>query len=136
MGFVSGGFRPKAREELDDTDETAWPKNSRGETSDPWQSGYYIRLSGEDGQVYTWAATSAGAKRAIGDLCREFARKRTNPFVKLSASFYRHREYGKINTPELKVVGWDAGQPSAPSLPAAREAKPALAERIDDDIPF
>lgn len=136
MGYVSSGFQPKNREELDDADETAWPKNSRGEVSDPWQFGYHIRLSDEGGQVYTWSATSAGAKRAIGDLCRQFAHKRTNPFVKLSASNYRHREYGKINTPELTVVDWADQEPRASAKPALTAVKRDPPTVDFDDVPF
>ena len=131
IGFVSAGFQPKAREELDDVDETSWPKNSRGESNDPWQFGYYIQLFDEDGQAFTWSATSAGAKRAVGNICRQFAKKKINPIVKLGASSYRHNEYGKINTPELAVVGWSDEEPPKPALTVT---KPAV--ELDDSIPF
>ncbi len=139
VGLVRDNFVPKPREKLDDNDKATWPKNSRGEANDPWQFGYYLRLTDDDGNAYAWTAASSGARRAIGDLSRQYMRKRVNPLVKLGAGSYRHREFGKINTPELKVVGW---ADEAPALPKPT-AKPALEHRpfapieaIDDDIPF
>jgi hypothetical protein len=134
IGYVASGFQPKSRAELDDVEESSWPKNSRSEASDPWQYGYFVRMSDEDGGVYVWTAASAGAKRAIGTLCGQFARKRVNPIVKLSASSYRHQAYGKINVPALQVVAWSDAEPDKPALTDKRR-NPTPAD-LDDSIPF
>lgn len=133
VGYACDNFVPKKREELDDTDEASWPKNSRGEANDPWQFGYYLRLTDDDGNIYSWTAASSGARRAIGDLSRQYLRKRANPLVKLGAGSYRHREFGKINTPELKVVGWADDKPA---LVANKLSPASLSAPIDDEVPF
>ncbi len=124
VGFVATGFVSKERDELNDANKDAWPKNAKGEATDPWQFGYYLQLSDEDGQTYTWAATSDGARQAIGDLSGEFSRKRTNPRVRLGAGWYKHRIYGRINTPKLEITGWS--EPDAPVLPPTPPRKPML----------
>jgi hypothetical protein len=134
IGFVRDNFVPKQREELDDNDQSSWPRNSRGEPNDPWQFGFYLRMTDEDGNVYAWTAASSGARRAIGDLSRQFLRKRVNPHVELGAGSYRHREFGKINVPELKVVGWADSEPAKPAI-GHRPFAPVDAI-IDDSIPF
>jgi hypothetical protein len=144
VGFVRDNFRPKERSELDDNDPASWPKNTRGEPNDPWQYAFYLRLTDEDGTLYTWTASSKGAMRAINDLCRQYLRKRVNPIVELGSSSYKHREYGKINSPVLKIVGWADDEPDKPALPApqptpksAPDQRPfAPIEAIDDSIPF
>jgi hypothetical protein len=121
------------------------------EPQDPWQHGYYLRLSDEDDQVYTWSATSTGAKRAIGDLSRQAARKRRDPIVKLMSDSYKHSDFGKVDIPVLKVASWaeDSAPPTAGTLPppsanvAAFPAREPGSVTItsgralrDDDIPF
>jgi len=128
IGYVSTGFKPKDRGDLDDFEEAAWTINSHGEKKDPWQFGYFLKLSDENGQGYTWAAGSNGAKRTIGDLCSVYARKKLNPIVILGAGFYKHRTFGRINTPKLDVAGWSN---DALALPAREPFEP-----IDDEIPF
>jgi hypothetical protein len=86
IGLVAAGFVPKDRQKLGDLNKDEWACNNIGQPTDPWQFGYYLRLSAEDGQVYTWSAASAGARRAVGDLTRQVIRKRQNPLVRLATS--------------------------------------------------
>jgi hypothetical protein len=130
IGFVRSGFVPKQRNDLDAFDEGEWPKNQNGEPADPWVWAYYLRFSDENGAAYIWAASSTGARGAIGDLSKKFARKRANPIVKLASGSYRHAQYGKVLIPVLDVVGWDESDAGTPAL--AAPAAPAFA----DDIPF
>jgi hypothetical protein len=151
IGYVAESFAPKERNDLGDLDEADWPKNKQGEPVDPWEYGYFIRLADESGRVYAWSAISAGAKRAIGDLSRQFSRKRRNPLVKLTGDSYRHPTYGKVIVPVLEVVGWtDDVAPTAATLPPPGANIAAFPDRargsatitsgrnavIDDDIPF
>jgi hypothetical protein len=142
IGFVRTGFVPKQRNDLDDFDETKWPVSPDGKPSDPWQWAYYLRLTDADGSTYVWTANSTGARGCVGDLAKKFARKRAaNPIVRLDSSSYRHPQYGKVYVPVLEDVGWEESAPplasgtASPLLPST-ETRPALAEQIDDDIPF
>src|SRR5271155_2720131 len=56
VGLVAEGFQPANRDELSDTDQADWPFNKNGERADPWQFGYYLRLTDEDGNGYSWPA--------------------------------------------------------------------------------
>jgi hypothetical protein len=140
IGYVADGFVPKNRKELGDLDAAEWPTNKSGERPDPWQYGLFLRLAADDGQVYTWSATSSGAKRAVGDLTRQVIRKRLNPLVRLATSNYRHRVYGKVVVPSLEVVGW-ADPDTALAPPTQAEPVAALSAQkqpvdLDDDLPF
>jgi hypothetical protein len=105
------------RAQLDDNDPASWPKNSRGEPTDPWQYAFYLRLTDEDGTLYTWTAASKGATREINNLCSQYLRKKANPIVELGSYSYKHREFGRINSPALKIVGWSDAEPDRPALP-------------------
>ena len=100
--------------------------------------------------MYVWTASSAGARGAIGDLAKKFAKKRVNPIVKLSTGSYKHAQYGKVQVPVLEIVGWEAPESTPlPPVPGPSSPKPSLAgpaggagpqaavfEEIDDSIPF
>jgi hypothetical protein len=148
VGRVAEGFAPKRREDLGDEDEDLWPLNKSAVKTDPWQFGYTLRLVGEDGQVYVYNATSFGGRGAIGSLCGQFARRRSNPFVKLTSSSYKHKLYGRTFVPVLEVVGWeDIGTADAPkkvtapprgklTVTSGKPAAPKSADDFDDEIPF
>jgi hypothetical protein len=140
IGLAAAGFVPKDRQKLGDLNKDEWPCNNIGQPTDPWQFGYYLRLSAEDGQVYTWSAASAGARRAVGDLTRQVIRKRQNPLVRLATSNYRHRVYGKVVVPSLEVVGWSdpdtALAPPTQAEPVATLSAPKQPVDLDDDVPF
>jgi hypothetical protein len=139
IGFVRNGFVPKQRNDLDSFDENEWPLNQNGEHSDPWVWGYYLRFADENGAAYVWTASSAGARGAIGDLSKKFAKTRANPIVKLSSGSYKHSTYGKVLIPALEVVGWDEGgalpRPS-PALTAPATTAAGAPAFDDSDIPF
>jgi hypothetical protein len=133
VGRVLDGFEAR-REDLDELDESAWPLGQDGKPQDPWQFGYFLRVENvEDGTSYLWTASSFGARKAIGDISRKFARKRQNPIVRLTASSYKHRNpaFGRIFEPVLEVVEWDETS-AAPAL-----AAPAPKAFVDDEaVPF
>jgi hypothetical protein len=135
VGFVRDNFIPKERNELDEVNEATWPKNNSGLPNDPWQWAYYLRFIDEDGNIYMWTASSSGARRCIGELSRQYRRKLTNPIVELSAGSYKHRQYGKINTPVLKVVDWSDDTPALTDARPKPGAAPAPVD-LDDSIPF
>jgi hypothetical protein len=140
LGFVGDGSKPDHRDELGDMDENLWPLNGRGEPNDPWQFAFFLQfLDLNDRTIkYIWAASSAGARREIGCLCRAYAQRQSAnalPVVMLEADYYRHRNYGRIDTPELSIVGWIDEETVAAQ---AQVSKPVtdVACDLNDEIPF
>jgi hypothetical protein len=142
IGYAAEDFRPKARSELGDTDSNSWPLNTRGERNDPWQHGYYLRLSSEDGdEIYAWAATSFGARKEVGTLTRAYANRRKRrlgglPIIVLGADTYRHKEFGKVDIPRLEGVGWTEAAPTAAAIAPPPKVVGHVVQDLDDSIPF
>jgi hypothetical protein len=133
IGFIRNGFVPKQRNDLDAFDEKEWAAGPDGKPADPWSWSYYLRLVDENGGAFVWTASSHGARGAIGDLAKQFARKNRNPIVRLDADSYRHAQYGKVMVPVLAVVEWDEADVEMPAL-AAPASPPANFD--DDGVPF
>jgi hypothetical protein len=112
IGKVADGFKPPPREELGDTDENKWKdKDADGHPKDPWTVQWFLPLIGvETGDVFTFVTSSKGGVGAIGDLCRVYGHKQREnllPIVALKARSYKHPRYGRVETPDLAIVGWD-----------------------------
>ena len=72
-------------------------------------------ISGEDtGTLVRYSATSVGGTKAFKHLLDAVVRRAGEghaevvPIVHLEVDSYRHKKYGKIFTPELKIVDWAA----------------------------
>lgn len=122
--------------------ETAPPNAKRG-----WeiQVGMSLKcLNGEDaGMECRFSTTSVGGKRAVQELAVEIAaqveadQSQPVPVVALERDHYMHKSYGKIYTPEFRVLEWvgmDGGKtdaapaaPVAPAVEAAPKRRPAVA---------
>jgi hypothetical protein len=161
--MVSIGSRllPPRRDELGDNDPGTWETDDRGDKRDPWQPTSYLPMvSNNDGEVFTFAASSKGGIEALGKLSRIYAAHRRSapgqlPVVTLSNSGYQHsrRELGYIKTPLFVVTGWvpasqfnemaalagydflEGNEPAPTEIPAAPTAVVKL-DNMDDDIPF
>jgi hypothetical protein len=138
---VADGFKVPARSELADTDPKKWDMDSDGEPRDPWVLQWYLPLVGvESGELITFVTGSKGAICAIGTLCRVYGRKNRDgllPIVALKMRSYKHKKYGRIETPELPIVGWD-GEPTAlePTAPPSQPRIGDAAGDLNDLIPF
>jgi hypothetical protein len=125
VGKVADGFVMPEREELGDTDPCSWETDAAGNPRDPWVKQYFLPLSDpETGAVTVYVTGSVGGIGAIGALCGVFADNAENgsPIVRLAVSSYKHKKYGRVETPDLQVVGWTG--------------KPTLAAALDEEIPF
>jgi hypothetical protein len=130
IGSVAEGFQPPTREELGDTDESKWEKDATGNPRSPWTFQYYLALEDvESGVLVTFVTGSAGGNAAIGRLCGQYARNASNghPIIRLGASSYKHKNYGRVEVPDLPVIGWT--MEVTPVLTAARND-------MDDDVAF
>jgi hypothetical protein len=88
-----------------------------------------VCLTGEDeGVQCVWKGSSKGYMSAWSDVVKAVVKRineghsDVNPVVELDNAHYTHRTYGKIFTPQLKIVSW-AGE-SAEEAPAEVEQKP------------
>jgi hypothetical protein len=82
-----------------------------------------------EGDLTVYCASSKGGMSAIGLLCKIYGRSQRNgllPIVTLKAATYKHPDFGKVDKPELPIIGWH-GSVSGP----APDGKP-----WDDDLPF
>jgi hypothetical protein len=125
LGRIAAGFVAENREALGDLDKTQWPVDSRNEPRDPWALQWYLGLTNiETGEGFVFTTGSAGGRRAVGNLLRTYGRNshKGNPIATLGVRSYKHKEYGRIEEPEIKVVGW--------------EKQPTLAAEMSDAIPF
>jgi hypothetical protein len=129
VGRVVDGFKVPERDELGDTDETAWPEED-GRRRDPWAFQSYLPLVDEKtNEMVVFVSGSAGGRRAIAGVCKAASQNPDNglPVVMLGVGSYRHKTYGRIEEPEFKVVGWTGAAPTAP--------EPVVAD-FSDDVPF
>jgi hypothetical protein len=133
IGKIADGFRPPQREELPDNDPRSWTeKDTRGEPRDPWVAQWFLPLIAvATGDVTTFVTGSKGGVAAVSNLCRVYGRKHRDgllPIVALRIRSYKHKQYGRIETPDLPVVGWE-GAPTVMPIQAA-------ADDLNDAIPF
>jgi hypothetical protein len=153
--LVCNGAKVPERDALGDNDTSRWGLNG-----DPWQRGFLLRMTNNEGAVVVWAAMSNGGRQAVGDLIEVWANRCERgrggwPVVQLAAGGYVHKTYGWTDTPKLIVKSWtdEAAPPAAPSVPIAsgpkqlaEVAKKAVENRDPnerqvapleaDDIPF
>jgi hypothetical protein len=112
MGKIIDAYRPESRSELPDNDKELWDIDERGVPQDPWRlTNYVLMMDPNNGTMYTFSPSSKGGLSAVGRLCQEYGkvfRQKPDefPVIALESSSYKHEKYGKIFTPELKVVGW------------------------------
>jgi hypothetical protein len=125
--------KPPAREALGDNDPSQWEVDeTTGKPRDPWVMQWLLPLSPVDaeGDLTVFATSSKGGIGAIGTLCQVYGRSLRNgllPIVALKTRTYKHKAYGKIQTPDLPIVGWH-GTAATPATPAAAP--------IDDEVPY
>lgn len=139
MGLVMEGYRPARRSELGDEDQSTWEIDSQGKPRDPWQFSNYVLMKEpgkdreDDANLYTFATSSTGGLNAIGELSKIFGKSMREkpdeyPVIELGVDSYMHpnKEFGRIKTPVLKVVGWEP-KSGAPQQVEAKQAakKPA-----------
>jgi hypothetical protein len=142
IGKVIDGFVAPQREELDDTDQSAWEKNERGEPRDPWISQSYLPFeNAETGELLVFVSGSAGGRGAIGSLVSTASRNlhKGKPIIQLGLRWYKHKTFGRIENPDFPIVGWTDGIAAISAVSAApTPTLPAKAVHpaFDDTIPY
>jgi hypothetical protein len=136
--FVARGEKPPEREDLDDADRSTWSVGLDGKPHDPWQQQYLLPLEDPtSGEVVVFTTGSFGGKRAVGELCSAWAKREKRgghgqPLVQLHRGEMQTKKFGKVPTPEFRIVGW-----SDTAGDASLEPPPATSEKdFEEQIPF
>jgi len=101
------------------------------------QLGFALRcVSGKDkGLEARYTTTSQGGLRAVAALGAHITTQvdadqtKPVPVVQLKKSFYTHKSYGKIYTPDFDVVDWVSMEGASGEEESAEEAAPARRRR-------
>ena len=135
---------PPPREELGDNDKSQWEVGDDGKPRDPWTLQWQLPMVQREvlGDLIVFTTSSKGGESCIASLCGIYGRSPRNgmlPIVALKTRSYKHKIYGKIQTPDLPIVGWDGGTSSAAPAapwPTPNDQEVMAGELIDDEIPF
>jgi hypothetical protein len=57
------------------------------------------------------------------------------PIIALKVRSYKHHEYGKIETPDMPIVGWH-GTPTTQTVPPAQPTPGGDTADPNDSIPY
>ena len=116
-GAVWEGFMPAKRENLDEfVDRSAWEVDKNKQPKDPWQPNRTVVLADpESNALYTFSTQSKGGIGTLGELQAAYGQRMRMapdelPVVEIGSGSYRHKDYGKVPFPTLKVVDWVDGQ--------------------------
>jgi len=127
------------REELGNTDTTAWEIGPDGKTPrDPWQSTRLVYLVDPDtAEAFTFSTSSFGGREAVTDLAGAISRMRSAhpnalPVVSLEAAAMPTK-YGRKSKPLFKVVGWKA---IGSGVWDAQLPPPAQPQDLNDECPL
>jgi len=122
-----------------------------------WRSAVYLPLRWvtDPSDVMCFTGNGLGARRAVAQLCRIYAREGADhqgksPTILLETRSFKNNAGGRTTWPVFKLIGWDyftpgvpAPQPwpvavaiAPPSPPATPRKRGAVGDMDDDEIPF
>lgn len=132
MGLLASGYKPEPRDELGYTDQATWELDEEGRPKDPWNFTNELPLADpDDGEQFTYSASSKGGIGCIGNLCKAYARAPERmqgliPVLELGRDSYMHPVYKKTYIPVLKIAGWvENGSVPVPAPDGGSEDEPA-----------
>jgi hypothetical protein len=100
------------RHDCGDVDQDEWETGDDGKPKDPWQPIMQLPLSPLDriGELVVFSAIGiGGAWSAVADLCGIYDRSPRHgllPIIALGTRSYRHKKYGTVHVPVLKLDSW------------------------------
>lgn len=144
---IARGERPPDRSTLDARDEKFWDKGFNGNPKDPWVFRYLLPMQRLDtDQPMIFVTQSFGGQRAVDDLCNAWANRASRnpncgqPVILLESATFPSKQYGQVQRPDFRIVGWDDGSSAIRELPnisgpGGQDAALRKAD-FDDEIPF
>lgn len=143
-GFAAWDSSEKVGEEMALLTEEPVLKHQLPEVGAQWaaQTAMQLKcLDGEDeGTEVVYSTTSKGGQKAFKNLLAAITAKLEAggtdviPMVVLEVDSYKHKKYGKIYTPLLKVVDWMSAEGGLPEPEGADEPAPEQ-EEVQEDKP-
>jgi hypothetical protein len=135
LGLVREGFKMPTRASLGDNDPHYWPKNKKGEPQDIWAPQTYLPiLDIATGEMLCFVTGSQGGEQTLRNLMRDYKpRSRTSdvPIISLQTDSYVHGDYGRVQVPVLKIVGWhDLGYVPPPPVKVSMLPRQTSAPQI------
>jgi hypothetical protein len=132
---VADGVAWPRREDIGDHNKALWERDNKGEPKDPWIEQYYLPLQDfESGEHLAFVApsTSKGSYDAVADLLWVYGNNTSKglPIIALGVGGYKHKRFGWVDTPKLKIIGW---HPIVASV--ASTGKKVLEAPATDDVP-
>jgi hypothetical protein len=130
---------PKRRE-LGDVDRADWEVED-GNPKDPWQPIMQLPLSPLDriGELQVFSAIGGGgARSAVADLCGIYDRSPRHgllPIIELGTSSYKHKKYGTVHVPVLKLVSWHRTGPDLASY-ESEDPSAGLGDEMSDEVAY
>ena len=100
-----------------------------------------VCLDGEDaGQQVLFKVTSVGGTKTVSGLMRELIKRLNSPeianghvpVVELDCASYKHKKYGKIFTPTMRIVDWSKNDIQKEPEPEPEEEK--VAEKVEEEV--
>jgi len=120
-----------------------------------WRPVVYLPLRSvtDPDDVVCFTGTGKGARRAVAQLCRVYAREGADrqgkgPAITLNTWSFDNKSGGTTTWPVFKLIGWEfftpgvpAPQPQPIAIPIPQPSSPAPARKgavgdLDDEIPF
>jgi len=144
---VAKGDKVPERDQIPNNDPAAWPYGLNGkEKADPWVLQYLLPLEDQDtGEVMIFVGSSFGGRRAVGEVCSAYARYAAKqeagkiagqPIIELQATTFPTRNYGDVDRPMFKIVGWDEGETKQAELNLDDSDSGGGRAEMNDEIPF
>jgi len=127
IGRAADDFKVPEREELGDLDEAKWEMDATGKPRDPWTLQSYLPFEDlENGEIVIFVSGSQGGRSAIANLVKVAARyrQRGQPIIKLAVRSYKHKQFGRIETPDFPIIGWTGA------------ANPSNQDEMNDRVPY
>ena len=128
------------RDELPNNDQSTWPPGIDDRPADPWVLQYLLPMENPNtGDIHVFVSGSYGGKRAIGDLCANWARRNIKnpdcgqPIVKLQKAMMPTKKFGDVPRPYFEVVGWDDARTE---MRREVDIEKVEQHQFDDQIPF
>jgi hypothetical protein len=138
---IVDGVKLPTRDELPDNDPKKWKEvDADGNPRDPWVKQWYLPLiDAESGDFVTFVSGSNGGNNAISNLCRVYGHRAHDgllPIVVLKTTSYKHKKYGRIEEPDLFIVGWHGKPRGDDGNSGSGPRDGGAAAEMDDAIPY
>jgi hypothetical protein len=139
VGLTRERFKPPTRDKLGDLDDNEWAELN-GRPIDPWQFTNYLVMCDEAGEIYTYVTSSKTGIGAVAEISSTYGKRirmKPNeiPVIELHCRPWKHRDYGDMVAPSLKITGWAEVPDTFSDVSTAIDANATESITIEDQVP-